>query len=200
MEGKNKLTHSLHRQGKVEDLKGDYIILAMLAAGINDEYPDSRLKLLRVGEILSKYNPVNIIARVAWKISPVITATYSNIKTVKKVLKDLKKEDLGISIVVSGLSSEIKKILREIGLNVHTIHISLGIFGKKELLPTEKILEITTMCGHHCISPQSVEYYVNLIKQGKISVEKAAKKLSKPCVCGIFNTSRAIDILTTLIK
>ena len=54
------------------------------------------------------------------------------------------------------------------------------------------------MCGHHCVSPQSVENYVHLIKIGKISVEKAAKKLAQPCVCGIFNPKRAEMILKKL--
>ena len=194
------MTHSLHRKGKIEDLKGDYVILAMLASSINDIYPDSRQKLLRVGEILNEYNPINIMPKPAWKISPVITANFSNIETVKEVLKVLKKEDLGISIVVSGLLSEVKEAVKEVDLNLHTIHFSLGTFGKKKLLPNEQILEITTMCGHHTVSPQSISYYVKSIDQGKITVEKAAKKLSKPCVCGIFNTSRAIQILTTLVK
>jgi hypothetical protein len=56
------------------------------------------------------------------------------------------------------------------------------------------------MCGHHCISPQSIENYVNLIEEGKISIEKAAKNLSKPCVCGIFNPSQAMDILNEIIE
>ncbi|MFW9999219.1 MAG: hypothetical protein ACFE9Q_05285 [Candidatus Hodarchaeota archaeon] len=197
--GKN-LTHSLHRKGTLEDLQGDYIILAMLASGINDKYPDSRQRLLRVGDILNEYNPINIQSKLTWSISPVITATYTNIKTVKKVLKAIKEEDLGISIVVSGLISEIKKVVKEIELDLHTVHLSLGVFGKKDLLPHENILEITTMCGHHCISPQSVEHYVQLIKYGKISVEKAAVKLRKPCVCGLFNLSRAEQILNRLVK
>lgn len=200
MEVGKKLTHSLHRKGNIEDLQGDYIILAMFAAGINDKYPDSRQRLLRVGDILNEYNPINIISKTAWNISPIITATFTNIETVKKVLKVLKKEGLGISIVVCGLISEIKKAVKEVDLDLHTVHLSLGIFGKKELLPSEKILEITTMCGHHCISPQSVEYYVQLIKDKKISVDKAAKKLKKPCICGIFNISRAVQILNTVVK
>jgi len=172
----------------------------MLAAGINDKYSDSRQKLLKIAEILNQYNPTNIMPKAGWKFSPTITATFSDINKVKEVLKVLKREDLGVSIVVSGLISEIEKAVKEVGLNLHTIHYSLGVFGRKELLPSEKILEITTMCGHHCISRQSVEYYLNLIKKGKISKEKAAKKLARPCVCGIFNTSRAIKIFTTLIK
>ncbi|MFX1470332.1 MAG: hypothetical protein ACFFB8_16945 [Promethearchaeota archaeon] len=194
------MTHTLHRKGSIEDLDRDYVILAMLAAGINDKYPDSRSKLLKVGEIIEECNPINIMPKNLWKFSPIITATFNNIEAVKKALSILKKEDLGISIVVSGLIPEIKKVANEVGLDLHTIHLSLGTFGKKQLLPNDKILEITTMCGHHCISPQSVENYVQLIKNGKISVEKAANRLKKPCVCGIFNLSRAVQILNTLVK
>ena len=109
-----------------------------------------------------------------------------------------KKEDSGISIVISGLISEIQRAIEEVGLSMHTVHFSLGTFGKKELLPTEKVLEITTSCGHHCISAQSVEHYVDLIKKGKISIERAAEKLAKPCVCGISNTKRYVEILKEL--
>jgi len=194
------MTHSLHRKGNIEDLKRDYVILAMLAAGINDKYPDSRKKLIRIGEILNEHKPINIMSGVLWKISPIITATFTDIETVKKVMKTLKEENLGVSIVISGLLSEIQNIATKVDLNLHTVHLSLGIFGKKELLPFEKILEITTMCGHHCISSQSIEYYVQLIKNGNISVEEAAKKLARPCVCGIFNLSRAVQILNTFVE
>ena len=194
------MTHSLHRKGNIEDLKRDYVILAMLAAGINDKYPDSRKKLIRIGEILNEHKPINIMSEIAWKISPIITATFTDIETVKKVMKTLKEENLGVSIVISGLLSEIQNIATKVDLNLHTVHLSLGTFGKKELLPSEKILEITTMCGHHCISSQSIEYYVQLIKNGNISVEEAAKKLARPCVCGIFNLSRAVQILNTLVE
>ena len=194
------MTHSLHRKGNIEDLKRDYVIIAMLAAGINDKYPDSRKKLIRIGEILNEHKPINIMSEIAWKISPIITATFTDIETVKKVMKTLKEENLGVSIVISGLLSEIQNIATKVDLNLHTVHLSLGTFGKKELLPSEKILEITTMCGHHCISSQSIEYYVQLIKNGNISVEEAAKKLARPCVCGIFNLSRAVQILNTLVE
>lgn len=194
------MTHSLHRTGNIEDLKKEYVILAMLAAGINDKYPDSRKKLMRVGEILNQHNPINIMPEFAWKISPIVTATFNDLENVKRVIKTLKEENLGVSIVITGLLSEIQDIATTVDLNMHTVHLSLGIFGKKELLPSEKILEITTMCGHHCISPQSVDHYVQLIKNGKISVQEAAKKLAKPCICGIFNLSRAVKILNKLVE
>ncbi len=194
------MTHSLHRRGDFNNLKGDYVILAMLAAGKNDKHPDARQKLLSIAQIFKNNNPTNILTEKAWKISSVIQATFTEIKDVSRVIQTLKKEDLGISIVVSGLLNEIEDVLKDVGLEMHTVHLSLGTFGKKELLPSDKILEITTMCGHHCVSPQSVEYYLDLIKKDKISIENAAEELAKLCVCGIFNTSRTINLLSELSK
>ncbi|MFW9949646.1 MAG: hypothetical protein ACFFKA_05935 [Candidatus Thorarchaeota archaeon] len=181
-------------------MKKDYVVLSCLAKGYNREDPKSRKNLLKVAEIFNRSNPINMIPKFTWRISPIITSVYDDIDNVKKVVESLKKEHLGVSIVISGLIPEVKALLSELGLNMHTIHLSLGVFGKKDLLPkNQHILEITTMCGHHCISPQSVEYYLKLVKEGKITVEKAARYLAKPCVCGIFNISRAIDILSKLM-
>jgi len=196
------LTHSLHRKGNIEDLKNDYVIIAMLAAGVNDAsiYPDAKERHLRIGEIIKKNNPTNLLREGAWTVSSVIQACFSDINDVKNILKELKDADLGISVVVSGLISEIKRACNEVGLNMHTVNLSLGEFGEKSLLPSEKIMEVTTMCGHHCVSSQSVEHYANQIKQGKISLEKAAEKLTAPCICGIFNTKRAKQVLNKLIE
>ncbi len=46
------MTHTLHRQGSVEDLKSDYVLLAQLALGINDKKPvqkfEGNLQQLRI--------------------------------------------------------------------------------------------------------------------------------------------------------
>jgi hypothetical protein len=194
------LTHTLHRKGIKNDLKEDYVLLAMLAREINDIYDDSRQKLIKIAEIMNKHNPVNILLEIGWRTSSAITATFDNIETIKEVIRELKKKDFGISIVVSGLISEIENVLQELNVDIHTVHFSLGTFGKKKILPSKEILEITTMCGHHTVSPQSISFYVELIKQEKISIEKAAQKLTSPCVCGIVNTSRIIKILKSLVN
>ena len=196
------MTHSLHRKGIVKDLKKDYVIIAMLAAGVNDKsvFADAKQRQLRIGEIMKNNNPTNLLNEAGWRLSSVVQGCFSDINDVKNALKTIKEEDLGISIVVSGLISDIKELCKEIGLKMHTVNLSLGEFGKKSILPSEKTLEITTMCGHHCVSSQSVENYVEQIKKGKISLEKAAEKLTAPCVCGIFNTNRAKQILNELIE
>ena len=193
------MTHTLHRQGSVSDLESDYVLLAQLAKGINREKPEIREKFIRIGEIFKKHKPVSIMNERGWPISSTLTACFDQIGNVREILRILKKENLGISIVVSGLISEIKKLCKEDGIRLkpHTVHLSLGVFGKKEILP-EKYIQITTMCGHHCISPRSIENYVKQIKKGKMTVEEVAKKLSEPCVCGIVNTKRAEKLLQNL--
>ena len=194
------MTHSLHRLGSIKDLKKDYVILAMLSRGINDQSKEAREKFVKIGKIFEKYNPASIMMEKLWRISPVITASFDNKQSVIGVLRDLKQEDYGISIVVSGLISETNKILEDLDMKPHTAHLSLGVFGNKESLPSKKILEITTMCGHHCISPELVKEYIKKIKKGKISVKNAAQELSKPCVCGIFNPTKAFSALNKLIE
>ncbi|MFO8017271.1 MAG: hypothetical protein R6U96_01430 [Promethearchaeia archaeon] len=192
------MTHSLHRTGAKSQLKNDYVILTMLAAGYNDKALDSRERLISIAKIMKNHNPVNIMTKRAWTVSTVISAAYDDKEVVKDVVNEIKEADLGISIVVEGIIDEVREIANEIGLNLNSAHLSLGTFGKKELLPSEKVLEITSMCGHHCISPQSVLHYVDLIKNDKISVEKAAEKIAEPCICGIFNTERAKETLKKL--
>ncbi len=194
------MTHTLHRLGDEDSLKKDYVVVAIYAHGINDNQPDSRDKLLRIAEILKSQRPINMINELLWNFTPAIQAVYGDKGSFKAALRLLKKEDLGISITVSGLMSEIKEIAEELGLKLHTVNLSLGVFGNKKLLPSEKILEMTSMCGHHCVSPNLVKNLVQQVIKNKITPEKAAEELSKPCICGVFNKARAIDLIKNLIS
>jgi hypothetical protein len=53
------------------------------------------------------------------------------------------------------------------------------------------------MCGHGLTSSGLVEKMIEDIRKGKTSPQKASEKLAKPCVCGIFNTTRAAELLAT---
>jgi hypothetical protein len=194
------MTHTLHRQGSISELESDYVLLAQLAKGINRENPEIREKFIKIGKIFKENKPVSIMDERGWTTSSTLTASFNRIDNVRNVLRTLKKENSGISIVVSGLISEIKKLCieDEIGLKPHTVHLSLGVFGNKTALPN-KCLSITTMCGHHCISPRSIENYMKQIRKGKMTIEEVARKLSQPCVCGIVNTKRVEKLLQNLI-
>jgi hypothetical protein len=100
-----------------------------------------------------------------------------------------------LSVVVSGLLEEVLPACREAGVTPHTINYSLGVWGRKDKLPPDDILAITTMCGHHMISPRLVEKLIAEVKQGRFTPREAALKLSSFCHCGIFNHIRAEKLI-----
>ncbi|MEM0505304.1 MAG: hypothetical protein QXN19_05760 [Sulfolobales archaeon] len=207
------MTHTHHRIGPKESLKNDYVVLVMASKHI--KYEDEEDKFQKAMKILSKHNPVNLgnmfVGNKYWRDEvdvvtnfrgqgDVVHGVFTSPEQVREVLKELKKADLGLSVVVTGLYEEVFKILREVGLNPHTINLSLGIWGKKSLLPSEDILQITTMCGHCMVSPSLVLKMVSEIKKGRLSPASAAVELAKPCICGVFNVKRAESILRELVQ
>jgi len=94
----------------------------------------------------------------------------------------------------------VKQVAEELGLKIHTVNLSLGVFGYKKLLPPEEILEITSMCGHHCVSPNLVRNLISEVRNGRLTPEEAAEQLSKPCVCGVFNKSRAATLIRNIVS
>lgn len=203
------MTHTLHRRGSADELKKDYVILAMAARGINRE--GAAPKLARALEIFAAHNPVNFgnvagnaftgdVAQLAAKTrdNTVSHAVFHSVDDLTAALADLKREDLGISIVVSGLFDEVRKACSCAGLKPHTVNISLGVFGKTEKLPEEPVLEIASMCGHNMISFGLIKKLVRDIEDGEETPESAARKVAASCRCGVFNWERAARVFARL--
>lgn len=201
------MTHSLHRQGDRASLERDYVILITPAIGVNDA--GSGEKLVRSLDILLEEGVTNIgdveHGSVLGGLDPSdlraymgdgkrIRACVSDRETLRRILERLKEADLGLSITVSGLIDEVFDIAREIGAEPHTINLALGVWGRTELLPEPRILEVTTMCGHHMISKDLTADVISRVKSGAISPEKAAEEIGRLCVCGIFNQERCREL------
>ena len=203
------MSHSLHRFGSAENLKNDFCIYARAARGVNRENCGDKLRKILSIYLSEKY--VNFGSSHSGKCyaaglkadeyaktldnSYGIMVNYSDPKAVAGVLKKLKKENTGISIVVSGLIEEIRKITAEADLKLHTASLSLGIYGKKSLLSSEKTLQHTTMCGHSLVGTSFVESVTDSFMKDKITSKEAAAILAKPCTCGIFNVERCAVLL-----
>lgn len=202
------MTHTLHRLGKREDLEKDYIVFSMAAQKFNDK--GAAKKLIENFKLLMESDPVNygddnrggiltgvtaseIIENAGDKAY--MAAVYNNREALKNTLKKLKDADNGMPVVVSGNFKEVFEVAKEVGLKPHTVHLSLGIYGNKELLPREEILEITTMCGHGMVCPSNVERAIEKVRKGKMTPEKAGLELAKPCTCAMFNPTRATEII-----
>ncbi len=201
------MTHTLHRQGSVESLKEDYVVLVM---GEDIPFDIYRRRLQKrfpyiyemVKKVLLNFGILKLL-RIIRKAKPTgsyRSPVFNNKKELTSYLKELKERNMGKSVVVSGLFDEVNDCLKELNLSPHTVQFSLGTFGKKELLPNKEILEITTMCGHHMISPGLVEKLANDIKNGSISLEEATEVMSEQCVCGVFNKERTCKLMETLVS
>jgi hypothetical protein len=206
------MTHSLHRCGNEESLRKDYVFLCTPAKGVNHQ--GAAEKLIKILDIVMDVGPSNIgfyghgsllsnisIDKVKSKFhdNSRVRCCFDDKEKLKEVLKRVKKEDLGLSITVSGLINELKEISNELELKPHTINVSCGVFGKVDRLPPKEVMEISTMCGHGMISFGLVKSVIKKLLEGKLSFNEAVHQLGEPCTCGIFNPSRAHDILTDIV-
>jgi hypothetical protein len=203
------MTHSLHRFGSRESLKEDFCIYARAAKGVNrDNCGDKLRKILAIfrSEKVVNFGSSHSGKSYAAGLDPDayaesldnsygVIASFDSREAVTGVLKKLKEADIGISIVVSGLIDEVRDIAAECGLTLHTATLSLGIYGKRSLLPEEEVLELTTMCGHSLVGNSLARGAIEKVKKGVMTPQEAALALAKPCTCGIFNTARCVKLL-----
>lgn len=206
------MTHTAHRLGSKESLACDYVVLVISARGFNEKGCTPRLQ--RALEILNRHNPANLgevktgsiyrdnssFDKIRGKITDtsVIHAVYTDLDHLKEVIRELKEADLGLSVVVSGVFRDVFCAAKEVGLKPHTVGISLGVMGNTDLLPSDDVLAITTMCGHGMVSPALVRKLVDDIRAGAITPEAAGRELARACVCGIFNPVRAAKLLAVM--
>ena len=204
------MTHTLHRQGEIENLREDYIVFTMSAKTVNAK--GSAEKMRKFFEILEKYEPVNYGDMKTGTMlkserntlydgirdTSIVHFVFTDREIVGRILDELKRAGLGTSIIVSGLVDPIEQLCKKVGLKMHTVEFSGGVHGKSELLPEKPILKITTMCGHGMVANNLVREMAKQIKKGKKTVQEAALELAKPCHCGIFNPKRAQIMLEKL--
>jgi hypothetical protein len=204
------MTHSLHRHGTVENLQEDYVVFAIAAQTVN-----AKGKAPVFGEffkIANKYNPVfcgdmktgNVLAvgldaiAKGHQDNSIVHAVYTDQNTVAQVLNELREADLGLSIVVSGLLDHVDTCCGQAGIKRHTIEHSLGIHGNTKRLPSDQVLEISTMCGHGMVAFNLINHMVDEIKAGKKTPAQAADELAAQCHCGIVNPVRAAKLLSIM--
>ena len=206
------MTHTLHRRGDEKGLSQDYVMLIMPAKGINED--DAQEKLHQIWELLESHKPhlVNFgnattgnshttdLDTLKKSVNRLIHAVFKDRERLKACLTEIKERDFGLSVVLSGLYSDVEKLCAEIGLAPHTVEHSLGIHGNTGKLPDEGVLEITTMCGHALVSASLVTHLADRIESGEMNFKDASNELSRGCACGIFNPYRAEKLLKKLVS
>lgn len=194
------MTHTLHREGSREDFAQDYVLNIVASTGLNEQGAGEKIQ--KFYRLLLKHHPVNFgIKRVGQMyqapaeklIAGIVGRTHSHNciladkNELVSFLKEVKEADLGLSVVVTGLYHEIKEYCAEAGVKPHTVNLSLGVWGKTDRLPSPKVRQITTMCGHGLLSAVLVQKMVQEVKSGIKTARQAAIEISRPCHCGIVN-------------
>ena len=207
------MTHTLYREGSVESLKNDFLFVITGAKGFNKKGCAPRLREMM--RIVSTFNPINMGSMEVGNLgrgmptkeiinnitdAAIVQAAFDDKETVIEALKALKEADLGISVTISGLTDEVKDIMKEAGVgdHPHTSNLALGFMGRREKASSDDVRLVTTMCGHHMISGSIVSHLLEMIKNDRITPMDAAIRLSKQCTCGAFNTVRGAQILEQL--
>jgi len=207
------MTHSLHREGPLDLLKKEYVLFVYPARGFN--FDGSEPKIRRMGEMLFQQGPANLITTNlrqnmyravsheqildSIKDGTKIFCVLEERQKIKDTLAKIKEMDAGISIVVSGVIDQIREVAAEIGLDPHTINLSLGIHGRTDRLPPADIRQFTTMCGHGMVSPDLIRDLLRKVKGGKLDLWEASLIAAAPCTCGIYNPSRSAEMLSGLV-
>jgi hypothetical protein len=208
------MTNTLHRQGKTPDLKEDFVVFMTAAPGINREGSAPQLQAFM--RICEKYRPINMgnvkqgnIHQNGVEIEKFIasltegagtTAVFTDLDTVQKVIEELIRADLGISINISGLLDEVQQCCRTAGITRHSAEHSLGFWGARERLPEREVLEINTLCGHGMISFNFIRKMIEYVKLRRLTPKRAARIMAKSCECGAFNPARAEKLLENIRK
>ncbi len=207
------MTHSLHRRGDVCSLKDDFVVLVTPAVDVN--HIGSGPKLWKVLDIITEVGPNNIGSYETGTIytgvtieeiktnmpeTPRVRCCFDGKEKMFEVIKRIKEEDLGLSVVISGLNDDILDMCQKLDIEPHSVNYSLGIHGATELLPLEEVLEILTMCGHGMVAKNLVSKAIDEVKRGKKTPHEAAVMVAQPCVCGIFNVARAERLFSRYVS
>ncbi len=207
------MTHSLHREGPLDLLEKEYVLFVYPARGFN--YDGSGPKVKRLMEMLFHQGPANLLVTTlrrnmysgippeeilnSIKDGAKVYCVFTDKEKIKNTLAKIMEMDEGISIMVSGVIDRVREVSAELGLNPHTINLSLGIHGKTNRLPPADIRQFTTMCGHGMVSPRLVRDVILRIKTGKLDLWEGSLVLAGPCSCGIYNPYRSAEMLKDLL-
>lgn len=201
------MSHSLHRRGDSCSLKDDFVLLITPAVGINHEAAGP--KLWQILDIVTEVGPNNIGSYETGTIysgvtiedirnnmpeTPRVRCCFDSKEKMFETLKRIQELDLGLSVTISGLNDDILDMCQELDIEPHSVNYSLGIHGATEKLPPEEVLEVLTMCGHGMISKNLIQKAIVEVKNGKKTPEEAAVMVAQPCICGIFNVTRATKL------
>ena len=207
------MTHSLHRRGNREDLQNDFVVLGCPATGVNKK--GSAPKTKKFLSICYKHGPINLgdmktgniynttMADILERVTDgtIVECTFDNRDKIVSLLKELKADRVGISVIISGVTDVVQECMHEAGLGrIHSLEYSLGTWGKTERLPDFPILKTVTMCGHAMIASDLVRKMIRDVKRGRRTIADCCKEMAECCTCGNYNVTRGERLFREMLS
>lgn len=218
------MTNTLHRYGTSENLQNDIIVFAIPCRGFNDRDAVPKLReFLRMaakyrpvnmgdgskGSIYRPQKRLNPLAHWFRKTDrryeavingvtnpTTVAAVFDDRATAEKFVEEVRSADLGISINISATIDRARQCCQDAGLSRHSVEYSLGFMGGgSDRLADRRTLELSTMCGHGMISFNFARKMIDFVKEGRRTPEQACGYMARLCSCGVFNPSRARQLL-----
>ncbi|HEV8677144.1 MAG TPA: hypothetical protein VGX21_24165 [Methylomirabilota bacterium] len=126
----------------------------------------------------------------------VAAAVFDSPAKLEAFLRDVKAAELGMCVNISAVTEAAREVAGRVGLTRHSVEYSLPFrFGRTDLLPDRRTLELYTMCGHGMVSANLARKMRDWVREGRRTPGEAARYLAKFCSCGIYNTARAARLL-----
>ncbi len=221
------MTNTLHRFGDAESFRDDYVVFAIASKGKNDQ--DALPKLRRFLEIAREYKPVNLgdarhggALRPSKEMNPMshwqrdmtpdfdaviagldhpttCAAVFDDRVKAEDFVKRIREEDLGLSVNISTSIDGAEQCCHYAGIPRHSVGYSLGFEGHTEKLPNDRVMMLSTMCGHGMVSHQLARKMIDWVKEGRRTPAEAVTYMARFCSCGVFNPARAKRVLESVI-
>ena len=217
------MTNTLHRYGKADSFRDDYIIFAIPSKGKNDENCVPKLKEFL--KICARHNPVNmgngqrgtlapekgLGPRSHWNrteqpdldaviegvVKPgTVSAVFSDESNARECLLEIIEADFGISVNVSTSVENAKGVAQQCGISRHSVEYALAVNDPHDHLPNSQILSLSTMCGHGMVSFNLARKMLDMVREGRRTPEQAVATLTRFCPCGVYNPARAKRLLS----
>ncbi len=216
------MTNTLHRYGKSESFRDDFILFCIPSPGKNDRGAVEKQK--RFLRICARHEPVNmgngnrgsfkperhLDPRSHWRrdLKPdwegviaevakpgTVAAVFDSEKKARACLREVVAADLGLSVNLSTSVCGAKAVAEDCDIRRHSVEYSLGFRDPHDHLPNSQVLELSTMCGHGMVSFNMARKMLDMVREGRRTPEQAVATLARFCPCGVYNPARARRLL-----
>lgn len=215
--------YAFERLPNPRPIENDYIVFAMATRGVNDDGLVEKYRTFL--RLAVKHNAINIgdatkggLLRPNPHMNPTshwrrdhtpdpaaviegieghttVSAVFRTYADMAAFIRDVKAADLGVSINISAPMDAARKCCQEAGIARHSVEYSLGFQGRVDRLPDRQVLELATMCGHGMVSFNLARKMLDWVREGRRQPREATRYLARFCICGVFNTARAEELL-----